>query len=215
MNDNCGMISRFVSREIRRLLDQSETGPGKARLAELRRGVGKAPGEIPALWGALLQNMPEAFYAGSGEPTRAEWAAYTALTLFALHQQGSDAGSAPMCRITEKDEDGRLHDYRLGTAISRLCHNMDGQYTDDDRARIERRFVPMATAADMPELAQHLRGLVQLLKADKQPLDYPALAVDLYLYQNADQRSNVRLRWGEDFYRNRTNEDGEVKKDEQ
>jgi len=210
MNDICGTINRYVTGQIRQLLECSDTGPGKARLADLRRGIGRTPGEIPTLWGALLQDMPEEFYSKTDEPTRAEWAVYTALTLFALHQQGYEAKSAPMCRVSEKDAEGNYHDYRLGMAVAKLCHNMEGQYTDDDRARIERRFVPMATATDMTELAHHLRGLVQLLKSDAQPLDYPSLAVDLYLYQNAEQRSNVRLRWGEDFYRNKMNEDSEV-----
>ena len=31
---------------------------------------------------------------------------------------------------------------------------------------------------------------------------------DLYLYQNEDYRSQVRLRWGQDFYRRKTTETG-------
>ena len=62
----------------------------RAELAELRRGVGRAPGEKPMLWGTILTNLPEEFYGRNGEPSRAEWAIYIALTMFALHQQGHD-----------------------------------------------------------------------------------------------------------------------------
>lgn len=30
----------------------------RAELAKLRRGIGHAPGELPHLWGGLLQGMP-------------------------------------------------------------------------------------------------------------------------------------------------------------
>lgn len=49
--------------------------------------MGRQPGDLPALWGALLADMPEQLQ-GSNGPSKAEWAVYTALTLFALHQQG-------------------------------------------------------------------------------------------------------------------------------
>ena len=35
----------------------------RAELAKLRRGIGHAPGELPDLWGSLLQGMPASFYA--------------------------------------------------------------------------------------------------------------------------------------------------------
>lgn len=31
----------------------------RARLAELRRGVGHQPGDLPALWGSFLQELPQ------------------------------------------------------------------------------------------------------------------------------------------------------------
>ena len=31
----------------------------RARLAELRRGVGHQPGDLPALWGSFLQDLPK------------------------------------------------------------------------------------------------------------------------------------------------------------
>ena len=46
-----------VSRQIARLQKMPDH-PRKAALAELRRGVGHVPGELPELWGSFLQEMP-------------------------------------------------------------------------------------------------------------------------------------------------------------
>ena len=63
-----------------------------------------------------------------------------------------------------------------------------------------RRFNALATADSMPEVSHHLRGMIQLLRREGIPLDYPQLAEDLYQYQFVDGAPNVRLRWGRDLY---------------
>ena len=78
-------VKACVTRQLRRLQVLPEP-QRRAELAELRRGVGRQPGDLPALWGALLADMPEQLQ-GSNGPSKAEWAVYTALTLFALHQR--------------------------------------------------------------------------------------------------------------------------------
>lgn len=72
-----------------------------------------------------------------------------------------------------------------------------------------RRFNALATAEEITEISYHLRGMIQLLSTAKDggiPLDYPQLAADLYELQCTDPRyaqtpANVRLRWGQDLYR--------------
>jgi CRISPR system Cascade subunit CasB len=86
----------------------------------------------------------------------------------------------------------------LGTAIARL---VDDQRVNEER--ITRRFNQIATSADLLEMSQHLRGTVQLLRGEGIPLDYAKLAGDLYRYQYPDFRTDVRLRWGQDYYRKR------------
>lgn len=87
----------------------------------------------------------------------AEWAIYISLTMFALHQQGSS--EAVHC-------EGRS----LGSAAADLME----EKTDENRERIMRRFGPVVTAKDMPELSHHIRGLVPLttlrfgVRADKE-----------------------------------------------
>ena len=178
-------IYSFTERRISQILTSGNAGAQKAVLANLRKGIGLAPGEDPQLWGIFLQNMPEEFYSSSGKPSRAEWAVYTALTLFALHQQGHDPQKDPMSKTGAS----------FGGAVAKLIHS------DDEVERILRRFNTAATSADITEAAYHLRTLIQLLRGEGIPVDYPALAKDLYFFQNPEFLPSVRLRWGQDFYR--------------
>ena len=155
----------------------------RARLAELRRGVGHQPGDLPALWGSFLQELPKELWgretaAGEcREPSEAEWAVYLALTLYAMHQQGNDR---PMNCLGNT----------LGRAVRQLAErNSAGQ--DWTEASVLRRFNALATAEEITEISHHLRGMIQLLSAAKDggiPLDYPQLAADLYELQCTDPR---------------------------
>ena len=176
-------VADTVSRQIHRLQGLPEH-PRKAALANLRRGVGRAPGELPELWGSFLQDMPEEFFSKSGEPTAAEWAVYLALTLYALHQQGREE---PMC----------VPKARLGQAVRKLSARK-GEGPQEGGAY--RRFSALVTAGSMEEIAHHLRGLIQLLRGMGCPLDYPQLAQDLYGLQFADSAPRVKLLWGQDYF---------------
>lgn len=166
----------------------------RAALANLRRGVGRKPGEMPQLYGEFLEDMPETMYSDGNEPSYAEWAVYMAVTLYALHQQSKDICENNMNR--EK--------ISLGEAASKLAADKD------DRERIWRRFYVVATSEDMQEMSYHLRGLIQLLRDKDIPLDYPRLAKDLFLYQSSrESADSVRLTWGQDFYKKRIDENEE------
>lgn len=160
----------------------------RASLAELRRGVGRAPGAIPALWGELLMGWDSFFNDDTSsravdEPTYEEWAVYTALTLFAMHQQGADRSMY-------------VEGVRFGTAVGKLVKD------NDDVDRVLHRFNPAATAADMGEAAHYLRGLIQILRSESIGFDHAELASDMYLYQlSPESADRVRLKWGRDFYR--------------
>lgn len=180
-------VKEFTARrlqEIQRMPDNRR----RAELASLRRGVGHQPGDLPELWGTFLQDMPEQFL-GKGAPSREEWAVYMALTLYAVHQQ-SQAESMNRPGST------------LGRAVREWAErNAAGQ--DWTESSILRRFNALATADSLPEINQHLRGIVQLLRAAKGgaiPLDYPQLAADLYELQFTEGAPLVYLRWGQDLY---------------
>lgn len=184
MSNSREKIYGYMKSRLIRFENNIETKQNTGELATLRRGIGKTPGDQPNLWGILFEGLPEDLMSASGLPSYAEWGIYTALTLYALHQQGSSAS-------IQCDGVG------IGAAVARLVEN------EDDRPRIARRFNAFATSNDMTEAAYHLRGLVQLLKAENISLDYAMLACELYEYQmNDENRSRIRLKWGQDFYRN-------------
>lgn len=184
-------VKSCVVQQLRRLKDLPES-QRRAELARLRQGVGRRPGEMPALWGSFLVQMEEPLR-GSDGPSEAEWAIYLSLTLFALHQQGEQGISM--------HQPGRT----LGGAVQELARAYaPGQ--DWTESSVIRRFNALATADSMPELAHHLRGMIQLLRREKIPLDYPQLAVELYRFQFVEDAANVRLQWGRDLYRITMNE---------
>ena len=176
-------VGQYMSKQLNSLINQRDSSGGKARLARLRRGAGKVPGEIPELWGEFLNGMPEKFISRNGEPTREEWAIYMSLTLFALHQQGNT--NSVNCR---------------GKSLGMAAAELMSENTDEERERVLRRFGPVVTAKDMPELSHHLRCMIQLFSSKDISLDYEMLAEDLMWFQFDDKRKNVQLRWGQDFY---------------
>lgn len=194
-------IETFVGRKIYILQAEADLSSGKAMLANLRRGVGREPGELPQLFGILLSDMPEDFWSKSGTATKEEWVCYTALTLYALHQQGYDAKSQHM----HTDEG-----VSLGKAMYKLAASYDGDPNAEQRVVQKMRI--LATSADVKELSHHLRGIVQLLKANGISLNYKRLSGDLYEMQFPDGKRKVCLRWGQDFYGGRDKKDNQESK---
>lgn len=195
------MKTKDVKNCVAQQLDRMQNLPEpqwRAELAQLRRGVGRQPGELPALWGSFLAEMPEELR-GTDGPSKGEWAIYLALTLYALHQQGTDREEGLM------NQPGQT----LGSAVRLLAEKtVNGEDQAEKEADEEkwaessvcRRFNILATADSMPEISHYLRGMIQLLRREKIPLDYPQLAVDLYRLQFVESAPNVRLQWGRELY---------------
>jgi CRISPR system Cascade subunit CasB len=183
------IIAGFVRRKIA-LLDE-ETARSRALLAKLRRGIGKPPGALPEIWGITLADMPDEWTSRGSKPSRAENAVYTALTLYALHRQGKARSM--------NTEDKSM---TFASAAALLIRKDENRFD-----AVKRRFDAVATALEFTELAYHARGIVQLLKAEDINMNYPVFAQDLLFFQFPDLADNVRLRWGEDFYRNTNREE--------
>ena len=195
------MKTKDVKNCVAQQLDRMQNLPEpqwRAELAQLRRGVGRQPGELPALWGSFLAEMPEELR-GTDGPSKAEWAIYLALTLYALHQQGANRAEGSM------NQPGQT----LGSAVRLLAEKtVNGEDQAEKEADEEkwaessvcRRFNILATADSMPEISHYLRGMIQLLRREKISLDYPQLAVDLYRLQFVESAPNVRLQWGRELY---------------
>lgn len=192
-------VAEYVRGRIFLLTGNLNSAEAKAGLAQLRRGIGKIPGEQPELWGMFLQTMPEELMSRGSEPSRAEWAIYTVLTLLALHQQGH----AEAVNLQSRE-------YSLGSSARKLVHS------DDDEERIRFKLSLVAQSDDMVELAYRLKTLIRLLSADNIQLDYVDLAKDLFLFQSEKNTDRIRLKWGQDFYRNvKTNDEGKEESDEE
>ena len=193
-NTSSDIVYREAANRIHFLLKADE-GTVKARLAVLRHGIGKVPGEEPALWGMLFDELPEKMLGRYGKPSKEEWAIYDSLTLYAIHQQGNDP----------KIKNMNIKGVSLGKAACLLVYAEGG--SDDDRERVSRRFNQIALASDIETLTYYLRTFVPLLRGEGIGLDYAMLAQDIYLCQTESGQSSVRLRWGQDFYSSIHNEE--------
>ena len=186
-------LARWVGGRIMQIANTSDTSYQKRVLAELRRGVGRKPGELPSLWGVIFENFPAEWMSYDGsEPSREEWAVYIALTLFALHQRGKSVESDLM----------HQKGYNLGRS-NRIHCGAD----DDERERCRGRFERMAMAKTITGVEFYLRQMVTFLSRDNIPLDYASLAVDIFQYQSPNLVDAVRLRWAQNFYNSQKNED--------
>jgi len=179
-------VKRFVSLKVGAL--QSEISAGRrarpdqvAALARLRRGVNKDPGELLDLLEFVID--PAAPEPRGDDVTWSEQAIYTAVTLYALHQQSQ---GQPM--------------HVAGRSFAEAVSTIRFQGGEEVRG-VTRRFQAAATSQDLDELVHHCRGLIAMLRSRGQGFDYAQFAVDLFRYQDPRRANDVRLAWGRDYYR--------------
>jgi len=153
-----------------------KAGPDGADLAALRRGAGRPPGSVPAMW-----RFYTALSADGGVSPRLA-AEHHALTLYAIHQQSQ---SKPM------------HQQGNGVGSAAKALRASGTFSPD---AVDRRLNAAATATSLEECAYHLRGLVRQFKQIGQPLDYSALVRDLTDWQYPERAARVRRRWGSQYF---------------
>lgn len=155
-----------------------------AALAKLRRGVGKSPGELIQLaeWTA-----PGLFVADdSDEIAPEEWATHAAITLYAVHQQSLREGM-----------------HRRGRSLGEAARELRSILGEHGEAGVLRRFNAIGTATDFSEVARHARGMIQQLRTNGVWMDYALFADDLRKLMDPATASQVRNRWGRNFYRMR------------
>lgn len=161
---------------------QEEMSAGKAALADLRHSIGKTLGESPAVWSILLANMPEEFLSRNGVETKEESSIYAALQLYAIQKQGRRGKEN---NDTAKNIGEALHNLRL----------------DAGQEALDKRFNATLAAGSFENFIYQLRQLIKLAKAKGAlPLDFAALARDLYYYQ-LGYKDRICLRWAEAYYR--------------
>ncbi len=184
-------IYKAVSSKVYELDSMRETGPGKAELASLRRGIGKTIFDSLEAAEVVLKDLPEELI----DNPKALNAIFTSLTLFALQQQGNSES------VVNKNEN------TIGTAL-REYMSYEGLTSDDDRKRIVKRLEMLLKSKTIREISVYLKNDMQLIKGSKHPIyiSYPKLAEDLYWFQFPKFRNNVLLNWAKDFYRTKKND---------
>lgn len=154
-----------------------------AELAKLRRGINHLPGDLPELWNYIYTDEKK-------NVSKEQWAVYTAITLFAIHQQSIDLNN-PM----------HIEGKHFGSAVAELVK------TDEDEDRILKKMNAIVTASDKEGISIHLRMVIKLMRSQDKPIafDYVDLANDLFWLQFDDPKilNKVRLKWGIDFYKER------------
>lgn len=165
--------------------EQGERAQTQARgvLAELRRRAGEPIERDPlSLEKTLLVLSPalnENSIGRGDNPSASESAAFHALTLFALHMQGS---TRPM----------HVRGVSFATACGRL-------YANSDSASLKPRFDALLLARSSRARLTHTRSMITLLRGAQLGFDYAQFANDLRALDRADKRQGVLLRWGRDF----------------
>lgn len=161
-------------------------------LAAMRRGAGREPGTVPAMWPFHSEIIGDDWLRGhrTSWDTPARFAAeHHCLALYGFHQQSAQY-PVHVARVG------------LGTAVLRLR-----QRGNTASEGVDRRFAAAATAATLSELSHHLRRLVALLKGAHASLDYNRLLEDLSKWEMPAMQGRVRRAWGLQYYARPRDED--------
>ena len=186
-------IEKHVYNKITGILHSSAA---LKKCAVLRGGLGKSPGEVPAIFEHTLDGLPGGAFTGTDEeePTAGLWAVHIALVLFGLHQSGHDPKYSSMSKpgVT------------LGDAVRRLP-----QVATDDKKDLRRKRLSKALQAATPltpayagEFSRCMEPIIKMLKQKSIPLDYPQFAADIFTLMSADtekEKEDIKLKWALDF----------------
>ncbi len=186
-------VRRVAARILGRLESRLDDSSTKRILANLRHSIGANFSQTVGIWPDVFSQMPEEFLSRNGYLTKEEKAIFTALQLFALHQQGHSQSVNEKPVENEETQDKKSISKNAGDSL-RCLRRLDS-------TSIDKRFNAMITAATYEEMVTHLRHLVSILKSKtEEKIDYALLAADLFKFQ-INQREQVRLSWGQSYYK--------------
>lgn len=172
----------------------------RAALAQWRRAAGKMPHDDPIAWTNILgpspvgrddsdMLLPEELQESRNpsEPSQWEWAAFTALTLYALHQQSQSTGMHVYARGGQQRVPNSV-----GYAFGKLARETGADSTKN-------RFDALLLARGTEAFLYQLRSAITQFRSKGIPLDYGLLAADLTRQRKTSRRQGMLLRWGRDF----------------
>jgi CRISPR type I-E-associated protein CasB/Cse2 len=159
-------------------IERMREAEARAVLANLRQGLGKHIGEADLSF--VLSNLGD-FADGRDDELKV---IYAVMTIFAKHQQGTPIGTKSM--------------YDKNTPFCKSLQQNDNYSKDEAGKSFRKRFQVMLTSGTREELLRHIRSLVALQKGIG--FDYPRLAADIYRFGFDENRDDIRLKWGKEFY---------------
>lgn len=188
-------IEKATERIIRQLYNNGDTD--KASLSALRSAATIDGYRAQKVWPIFLSNLDEKWLSKNGKATREETAIFSAVRMYALHQQASDSCVFGRRNYSDK-KDEKTDGRELFEAL-----NLLKQGTDSHEA-LDRRVQALLGTNNISATIDQLIHLMQIIKSKKTgiQIDYARLAGDLYRFQLGYRQANeVRLRWGEQYYR--------------
>lgn len=184
-------ISRITYEIIQELYRHGN--PNKAVLASIRSATSITSPHAQKIWPIMIDKLDESMMSRSGQPTSAEIAIYAALRLYAIYQQGQDPF---VYGLSGKDESAE------GLTLFGALANL--RKDEQVRVALDRHVQALFGTTNVNSVINSMTHLVEILKASNshQKIDYPKLAEDLYWFQqNFRLANNVRLKWGQQYYR--------------
>lgn len=165
--------------------DNNSKHAARATLANLRKGAGQSLTSNPLMLEKVLSLFEPGLHPGAlgktDDPSSAEVAATSALTLFAWHMQ-STTQPVHNSKVSFAQACGALHARSESKSIKPRIDAM--LLADSDASRLI-----------------HLRSVISLLRTQGMSFDYGRFASDLEKLSNAKTRPGVQLRWGRDLIR--------------
>lgn len=140
-----------------------------------------------------------------GELSYMEQAIFTAIQMYAIHQQSNVESVLKFGNDDENESREKKYKANIGDALATL--------RSDESESIDKRFNAMITATNFNKLSYHLRQMIKILKSKSDAkVDYAKLAEDLYWFM-IGRKEEVRLSWARSYYKYRKNEEmeGEIK----
>lgn len=188
-------IEKATERIIRQLYNNGDTD--KASLSALRSAATIDGYRAQKVWPIFLSNLDEKWLSKNGKATREETAIFSAVRMYALHQQASDS-----CVFGRRNYSDKKDEETNGRELFEAL-NLLKQGTDSHEA-LDRRVQALLGTNNISATIDQLIHLMQIIKSKKTgiQIDYARLAGDLYRFQLGYRQANeVRLRWGEQYYR--------------
>lgn len=179
----------------------------KALLANMRNSADKDISNNVDALAYVFSNLSYGEDDRGGELSYMEQAIFTAIQMYAIHQQSNVESVLKFENDDENESREKKNKYKanIGDALATL--------RSDESESIDKRFNAMITATNFNKLSYHLRQMIKILKSKSDAkVDYAKLAEDLYWFM-IGRKEEVRLSWARSYYKYRKNEEmeGEIK----